>query len=209
MVIIPKLGVNISKQKHIWKPYHLVGGWTNPFEKNTLVKIGSWNPNFQAENKKIYEQKPPKITYTYMYAKKLQSKISTNQPLIFFQGIPPPPQHPTSSNQHPLPRLLEKTCKMRSGMPGRCRCFPLREIFSPKQKKQVKSMISVGRLHDFWVFLGWVCDTPWKFNSKSPLKIRPKPKRKVYSLPVPPFFRGELLNFGGVNHQGSQPTNQY
>ena len=37
--------------------------------------------------------------------------------------------------------------------------------------------------------------TPWKFNS-SPLKIS-HPKRKVIFKPS--FFRGELLNFGGVN----------
>ena len=37
---------------------------------------------------------------------------------------------------------------------------------------------------------------PWKFNSL-PLKIGRAPKGKDH-LPVPSFFRGELLNFGGV-----------
>ena len=54
-------------------------------------------------------------------------------------------------------------------------------VESPSQKGHQDSRIAPG-------------NTPWKFNS-SPLKIN-HPKRKVIFQPS--FFRGELLNFGGV-----------
>ena len=46
----------------------------------------------------------------------------------------------------------------------------------------------------FWVHWNW-CTLP-KFNS-SPLTKWPKPNRKPACPPFPPFFRGEVLNFGG------------
>ena len=49
--------------------------------------------------------------------------------------------------------------------------------------------------HLYIFTIKYVC-TPWKFNS-SPLKLTAIPKGKD-RLPLPSFFRGDLLNFGRV-----------
>ena len=40
--------------------------------------------------------------------------------------------------------------------------------------------------------------TPWKFKHNLPLKLSHPKRKKESNLPVLSFFRGELLNFGGV-----------
>jgi len=53
------------------------------------------------------------------------------------------------------------------------------------------------------IFVGENLGSPWKFNSEFTPEKWPNPNRKGSRLPVPSFFRGELLNFRGVLHHSS------
>ena len=66
------------------------------------------------------------------------------------------------------------------------------EGVDPKSLRSGHSKISIESAQ-----LIWVNFTPPKFNSEFTPEKLPKPKKKVFFQPS--FFRGELLNFGGVD----------
>ena len=51
---------------------HLVGGWTNPFEKYARQNWESWNPNFRGENEQKYLRK---TTNQSLYTHKLDLSL--------------------------------------------------------------------------------------------------------------------------------------